>query len=116
MKTHLSIMALLLAAAPLGLARERLEIPGAEPVPTRKAFKNASAASSHATLPQAWWTLFDDPVLNRLEEQALTANQDLQRALSTVIEARERARATEADLFPSVSVPIEIGRRRTTGT
>lgn len=55
----------------------------------------ASPAVSQDPVPAGWWKLYDDPVLNGLVEQALTANTDLRAAAANL--ARARAVAGEAD-------------------
>src|SRR5436190_24336491 len=53
--------------------------------------------------PGPWWDLFGDAMLNRLEEQAVTANQELHRAVARVTEARALARVSTAELYPTVT-------------
>jgi outer membrane protein, multidrug efflux system len=55
----------------------------------------ASKAVSQDPVPAGWWKLYDDPVLNGLVEEALTANTDLRVAAANL--ARARAIAGEAD-------------------
>ncbi|MGF6780242.1 efflux transporter outer membrane subunit [Paraburkholderia sp. GAS334] len=49
-----------------------------------------------------WWVIFDDATLNELEEQALSANQNLAAAAARVKEARAIQQATRANLFPTI--------------
>jgi multidrug efflux system outer membrane protein len=86
-------------------------------------FKNASqsegtAVTSSGSAPASapWWTVFGDSVLNRLEDQAVASNQDLQGAIARVTEARAMASAASADLYPKVSAPLEASRQHTTNT
>lgn len=51
-----------------------------------------------------WWTLFDDPALTALEEQALAANQDVQQALARVQQSRAEARVTQSQFYPVVTL------------
>jgi outer membrane protein, multidrug efflux system len=55
-------------------------------------------------LDPAWWTLFGDPTLTALEEQAREANQNLQLALARVVESRAVARITESQFYPVVTL------------
>ena len=64
----------------------------------------------------SWWTVFGDGVLNQLEERALVANQDLQGAISRVIEARAEASAVASGLYPKVTAPLLATRLHTTNT
>jgi outer membrane protein, multidrug efflux system len=50
-----------------------------------------------------WWEIFRDPVLNELEEQALSSSYTLWGALERVIEARAKARIDFAPLLPSIT-------------
>ena len=63
----------------------------------------AFAAGGGAALPEGamarWWTLYDDPELTGLVEQALTANTDVRAALARL----EEARATRASTIRSLS-------------
>lgn len=72
-----------------------------------------SAAPVETPLPAAWWTIFNDAELNRLETQVVAANHDLQRAAARVDEARALARISAADLYPDVSVDATNSRFRT---
>jgi NodT family efflux transporter outer membrane factor (OMF) lipoprotein len=63
-----------------------------------------------------WWEIFGDPTLNDLETQAIAANQNLKAAVQRVLEARADAKATRANLYPSVSAEPSVSRTRTSGT
>ncbi len=58
-------------------------------------------------LSDSWWTLFNDPILNELEEMALSYNKDLLIACERILEARAQAgiafskRLPQLFLFPS---------------
>ncbi len=58
-----------------------------------------------------WWEDFNDPALNALEEEGLTANADIALAAARVAEARAILRLTDADLYPTLSA--QAGARRT---
>lgn len=62
--------------------------------------------------PGQWWEAFGDPVLNRLQEQAVAANQQLQQAVARVTEARALARVSAADLYPTVTLDPSAIRSR----
>ena len=63
-----------------------------------------------------WWTIFQDPTLNALEEQASTANFDLQAAIARVNRARAIARFRGGELMPTVEGNPTWVRYRTSGT
>ncbi len=49
-----------------------------------------------------WWEIFNDPVLNQLEEQALSASYTLWAALERVVQARDQARISQASRWPFI--------------
>lgn len=57
-----------------------------------------------------WWRVFEDPVLDHLQQQALESNQTLQQVMARVDQARAVARLEEADLFPQADINY-AGRR-----
>ena len=57
--------------------------------------ESATPAVSQAAVPEGWWKLYDDPVLNDLVQEALVANTDLRIAAANL--ARAHAVASEAD-------------------
>ncbi|MGH8696225.1 MAG: efflux transporter outer membrane subunit, partial [Burkholderiales bacterium] len=60
-----------------------------------------------------WWSLFDDPVLDKLVDEALANNQDLAIAVARVDEARALARVQESQQYPSVVGNAGVDRSRT---
>jgi multidrug efflux system outer membrane protein len=61
----------------------------------------------------AWWELFGDPDLNRLEILGTADNQGLAGALARVSEARASANIARANLFPQVELDPSYSRQRT---
>ncbi|MBN1586093.1 MAG: efflux transporter outer membrane subunit [Candidatus Omnitrophica bacterium] len=62
----------------------------------------------------AWWEIFGDPELNRLEELALQENLTLEQALARVEQARALARVQKSELFPDLRFnPAAMRSRRT---
>jgi NodT family efflux transporter outer membrane factor (OMF) lipoprotein len=57
--------------------------------------ESKTPAVSQAPVPEGWWKLYDDPVLNGLVQEALTANTDLRVAAANL--ARAHAVSAEAD-------------------
>lgn len=51
---------------------------------------------------QAWWTIFNDPTLDSLEELAVNANPDIRNAISRLDEARANIKLSASDLFPAI--------------
>ncbi len=66
-----------------------------------------------------WWEVYGDPVLNALEPQIATANQNVALAAARFVGARAAVRISRADLFPTVNVGVSAtagygSARRTT--
>ena len=57
-----------------------------------------------------WWEIFQDPLLNQLEEQALNSSYTLWAALERVIEARATAQINLAPLMPQVNFAPSFSR------
>src|SRR5688500_16182339 len=51
-----------------------------------------------------WWEVFNDDLLNSLEQEVIENNHDLFRALERVAEARALAGIEGANLFPQISL------------
>lgn len=69
-----------------------------------RAARPSPAAQTQATEASlaTWWRAFDDPVLERLIEQALSSNLDLKLAAERVREARAYSAMTAAQLYPTL--------------
>jgi len=84
------------------------------PLPTQPPPKGFSSGTTNlvqwklaepsAAIPRgAWWRMFDDPELDRLETLALTNNQNLAAAGARLAQARELSAAARSEFFPQVS-------------
>jgi multidrug efflux system outer membrane protein len=62
-----------------------------------------------------WWTLFGDPALDRLEQQAHANNLRLQAAAARVDQARAIAGTFDAALYPRVDLGIDASRQAVSG-
>jgi NodT family efflux transporter outer membrane factor (OMF) lipoprotein len=68
--------------------------------PGNTAWQQAKPAD---TIPRgAWWTIFADSELNKLEPQVETANQTLAQADANLTAARAEIRVRNADRFPTI--------------
>ncbi|MGY8527293.1 efflux transporter outer membrane subunit [Paracidovorax citrulli] len=94
------------------------EVPDAGTTP---AFKEAEAAQaegaqwkvatpSEGAARGQWWKVFGDADLDRLIDTATAGNQDLAVAAARVRQARAFTGATEADLYPQLSVGVDPTR------
>jgi multidrug efflux system outer membrane protein len=93
--------AMLLAGCTVGpnYARPEMDLP-----------KEYRAAQASVPAPERWWTVFNDPVLDRMVDEALAANRDLRAAAERIEQARAQVRITRGEQFPSVG--IEAGKSR----
>ena len=65
--------------------------------------------------PGRWWSLFADPVLDRLVEEALSNNTDLRIAVANLGRARAVLRETRSGLFPSATANASATYQRQSG-
>lgn len=87
----------------------------AMPVPA--AYKESSDwATAQPELADAqrgpWWKLYNDPILDGLEDKATNANQDLAAAVARYDEARGASDVARADLFPQLNASGAAQRQR----
>ena len=75
--------------------------------------QTANAAGD--AVDRAWWTLFQDPVLNGLQAQLETGNLNLQLLSAKVRQAQASVAASQASLWPSVSVTAGVARSVSSG-
>ncbi|PRC91957.1 efflux transporter outer membrane subunit [Solimicrobium silvestre] len=68
------------------------------------------ASAEH--IPQQWWTLFQSPALNKLIEQALKNNPNLQQAEAALRVAQETVYAQQGAYYPSVSANFTPTRQK----
>jgi NodT family efflux transporter outer membrane factor (OMF) lipoprotein len=102
-------LALALAGCKVGPDYHRPETP---PVGE---FREKSALVSSDPLPERWWHLYDDPVLDRLEEQALAANTDLRAAEAHLQRAVAVTAAAESVNEPDFGIGAGMQRSRLSG-
>lgn len=73
------------------------------PVPPKWNAQTKSSASLNPAAIRQWWKRFNDPVLDALIAQALTASPDLKSALAKITESRGERSVQLAGLLPSIS-------------
>jgi outer membrane protein, multidrug efflux system len=74
------------------------------PTATGAALNPAGAPVSTAEASDRWWSLYQDPVLDRLVADALAANTDIRVAVARLDRARAELRQARADLTPQTSL------------
>lgn len=111
MRILVVLAALLAAGCTLGPNYRRPEVvtPAAyrEGVPWRE-------AQPQDALPKGeWWRLYDDAVLDHLQQRARAANQQLRAAMARVEQARAVTRGSRAEQWPRVDLDPSLRRGRT---
>lgn len=114
MRRFLSGVALL-ALAGCGVPPHVMQKPVIDNPATQGAFHEGDAGVSRDDLPARWWHLYDDPVLDMLEEQALAANTDLRVAQASLMRARAATSAAEGQHEPDFSASFAAERARLSG-
>lgn len=64
----------------------------------------------------AWWTVFQDPVLDRLEAQVAISNQNLKAAEASYRQAEAIVTQARAGYFPTAQIDAAADRSRSSGT
>lgn len=112
-----TLAAALALALPIGCAvGPNYRRPDAVPV-MPESYAGAGGAWKVAT-PQAelakgaWWEIFGDAELTRLETEAASANQDLKAAGARFAQARATADAARSGLFPRIGAALSAMRQR----
>lgn len=115
----LPLVALLLAGCAVGPNYHRPAALGTNAMPASFAGTAATnldgwkPSQPSAHLPRgAWWKLFGDAELNRLEGLAITNNQQLAAALANYQHARALVNVARADFFPQLSASPSVTRQR----
>jgi NodT family efflux transporter outer membrane factor (OMF) lipoprotein len=79
------------------------------------AFKEAgpwqrATATDTLAVPDAWWTLFKDPVLNDLQGRLVIGNETLKSSLAAVASARAMLVGSQSAMFPTLSAGLSGAR------
>jgi multidrug efflux system outer membrane protein len=85
------------------------ELPPAE----RGNWKTAKPADDAAR--GEWWKVFNDPVLDGLEKEATTANQNLKAAAARVAQARALLGVAKSEQYPKLDAGFGVSRIQQTG-
>ncbi|MCP5283195.1 MAG: efflux transporter outer membrane subunit [Rhodoferax sp.] len=107
------LLSLLLSAC----AAPRPQPPAPELAPTAYketgVWKHADGAAAVAPVPDDWWTLFHDPVLDDLQQRLVVGNQNLRLVLAQMANARALRDASRSATLPTVSVGAGATRNAT---
>ena len=72
-------------------------------------------APDPSAVPEAWWTLFNDPELNRLEDEAVVGNQTLAGTIAQLRVAQAALDVSRAPLLPTLGVNTGATRSKSGG-
>lgn len=90
--------------------------PSAQVPDTWKGEAPWQTAAPKDSIPKgAWWEIYQDAELSRLEQELLQANQSLSAARSRLVQARSLARVATAPFFPTVNTDPNGQRQRISG-
>jgi len=76
------------------------------------AWRGAPAQAALGAPSDRWWTVYGDPTLDKLVEEALVNNQDIALAVARVDEARALVSVSESQLWPSIEGNLGANRNR----
>ncbi len=76
---------------------------------------NSPVVQRSAPVPDDWWRLYDDPVLNQLIAEALAHNTDVRAAVARLARARASLREIKVDRLPQGGVSASATRGRDQG-
>ncbi|NYT79156.1 efflux transporter outer membrane subunit [Alcaligenaceae bacterium] len=80
---------------------------------TPEAARHWKAAQPAEALTRGrWWEIFNEPLLDKLEDQALAANQNLKAAAARVEQSRALQRNAKAARFPTLDAGFGPSRQR----
>lgn len=72
-----------------------------------------SGQGAASSLPAQWWTVFADPVLNGLQQQALANNPGVKAAAERLLQARAQLGISRANDGPQVNLGASVANSRT---
>lgn len=107
------VCALLIASTGACSVGPNYHRPGA-PVPIAyKELKGWKTATPNDTINRGiWWSIYRDPILDRLEKQIDVTNQNLKQFEAAYREARAEVREQQSGFFPSLAVTPQAGRQK----
>ncbi|MFZ6872357.1 efflux transporter outer membrane subunit [Undibacterium sp. Di27W] len=105
---RLSVLTLVLLLS----ACAQTKAPPPATVPLTAEFKEASywksaqatRAGTEAAMSESWWEMFNDPVLNELQQKLLLGNENLKSAAAQIANAKAVLKASQSALWPTVSL------------
>lgn len=105
------LILMLLSACTMGLDYQRPE--AMAPIQYKNDAPWKKATPKDAEIKGEWWTIYNDPILNRLENQAAESNQSLQAAFARLSQAQASLGISRSDQLPRVDLNASAKRQRT---
>jgi multidrug efflux system outer membrane protein len=106
-------LALSFAAAVTGCATTVGSEFSAPATPAGASYRHADAARvDTARLPAEWWTVFNDPALNALEQRAVRDNPGVRASAQRLLQAQAQLGVYRAAQAPTVSVGAQVSNSR----
>lgn len=96
--------------------KESLDQTPSQLLPTEAPGQWKPAEPADQQMPSPWWEVFKDPVLVRLEQEALQANPDVSIAMARLQQARALISQSESARYPEVHAGFGPIRQRSTGS
>lgn len=96
-----------------GCAVTRVDPPTPSPAPAQfkeTALWQRAPSGTVSNVPDQWWTLFNDPVLNELQSRLVIGNENLKSAVAQVASARAELGASRAAQLPTLSAGLSGSR------
>ncbi|MGH7057085.1 MAG: efflux transporter outer membrane subunit [Acetobacteraceae bacterium] len=100
--------ALLLAGCAVGPNYARPSAPGAAHY---KELAGWTVAHPAEIRPVAWWSIYDDPTLDRLEKQVVISNQTIRASAAAYAEARALVTEARAGFYPTLGANAGVERQ-----
>lgn len=94
---------LLLAACAAGPNYQRPEMDLPENWVTKPSAISPAIEKPVNSAGERWWSLYADPVLDKIEDEVLAHNVDVQIATARILEARAQLGITESDQYPKLT-------------
>ncbi len=73
-------------------------------------WQRAAGVQAATAVPDDWWKLFNDPVLNDLQGKLVVGNENLKAAIAQVAQARASFDASSASRWPSLGAGLSATR------
>src|ERR1700722_8724900 len=96
--------------APSAPAFKESAVPVPPPNPPNGGWKQV--APNDSTIRPNWWEMYQDPQLNKLEEQVAVSNQTLKASYEQYMQARAAIQVFRSQYFPTLSVAPAASRDR----